>query len=139
MKKLYLTAALMVTCLLGLGLSARAQDADAVIVNVPFEFVAGSTTLPAGEYRIGRINPDTNRELAIRSYDKGGAILLPMTYDVGTVEKPALDFQHVGGKYFLSAVKTLGGVYSMPASREMVMLGRKDTPNPSTLSASGSH
>jgi len=38
MKKSYLTAVLTLTCLLGLGISARAQDAEGVRVNVPFEF-----------------------------------------------------------------------------------------------------
>ena len=40
MKKSYLTAVLMLMCLLGAGVvSARAQSTDAVVVNVPFEFV----------------------------------------------------------------------------------------------------
>ncbi len=53
------------------GVSARAQSADAVVVSVPFEFVAGGATLPAGEYRIDRVNPGVNRELAIRGYNNG--------------------------------------------------------------------
>jgi hypothetical protein len=52
--------------------------------------------------------------------------------------QPALNFEHVGGKYFLAAIKTLNGVYTMPASREMVMLGKVNAPIPSTSSASGS-
>jgi hypothetical protein len=35
MKKSYLTAVLTLTCLLGLGISARAQDTEGVRVNVP--------------------------------------------------------------------------------------------------------
>lgn len=71
MKKLYLTAVLMLTCLLGIVVSAHAQDADAVVVSVPFEFVAGGVILPAGEYRVSRVNPGMNRELAISGYNKG--------------------------------------------------------------------
>ena len=48
MKKSYLIAVLTLTCLLGLGISARAQDTEGVRVNIPFEFIAGGTTLPAG-------------------------------------------------------------------------------------------
>jgi hypothetical protein len=48
MKTSYFTAVLTLTCLLGLGISARAQDTEGVRVNVPFEFVAGGATLPAG-------------------------------------------------------------------------------------------
>jgi hypothetical protein len=139
MKKSYLTAVLMLMCLLGVGVSARAQDADAVVVSVPFEFVAGGATLPAGEYRVSRINPGINRELAISGYNKGSAFLLPVTFDEAAAPngQPTFSFEHVGGKYFLSGIKTLSGVYTMPASREMVMLGKATSPSPSTSSASG--
>jgi hypothetical protein len=137
MKKVYFTAVLILTCLLGVGVSARAQDADAVVASVPFEFVAGGATLPAGEYRINRVNPGVNRELAIRGHNKGNAFLLPLAFDDGPDNEPTLSFEHVGGKYFLSRIKTSSGVYSMPASREMVMLGKTNSPSPSTSSASG--
>jgi hypothetical protein len=137
MKKSYLTALLMLTCLLGVGVSAHAQDADAVVVSVPFEFVAGGATLPAGEYRVSRVNPGVNRELAISGYNKGSAFLLPLAFDNGPADQPTLSFEHVGGKYFLSKIKTPGGVYTMTTSREMVMLGKANSPSPSTSSASG--
>ena len=140
MKKSYLTAVLMLTCLLGVGIGARAQDADGVVVSVPFEFVAGGAMLPAGEYRINRVNGIT-RQLSIRSYDKGEAFLIPITFDGITVaaKEPTLSFEHVGGKYFLSKIKTLGGVYTMATPPEMVMLGKANTPSPSGSSASGGH
>jgi hypothetical protein len=137
MKKSYVTAVLMLTCLLGIGVSARAQDADAVVVSVPFEFMAGGATLPAGEYRVSRVNPGVNRELAIRGYNKGNAFLLPLAFDDGPADGPTLSFEHVGGKYFLSKIKTLSGVYTMPASREMVMLGKTNSPSPVSSGASG--
>jgi hypothetical protein len=136
MKKSYLTAVLMLMCLLGVGVSARAQDADAVVVSVPFEFVAGGATLPAGEYRVSRVNPHVNRELAISGYNKGNAFVLPVAFDEGAANGPTLSFAHVGGKYFLSRVKTLSGVYTIPASEEMVMLGKAKSPSPNTSSAS---
>ena len=138
MKKSYFSGVLMLMCLLGVGVSARAQDADAVVVSVPFEFVAGGATLPAGEYRVSRVNPSVNRELAISGYNKGSAFLLPLAFDdVAADGKPTLSFEHVGGKYFLSSIKTLSGVYTMPASREKVMLGKANSPSPSTPSAAG--
>jgi hypothetical protein len=137
MKKSYLTAVLMLTCLLGVGVSARAQDADAVVVSVPFEFVAGGATLPAGQYRVNRLNQDVSRELAIIGNNKAGAFLLPLSFDDSPAGHVTLAFEHVGGKYFLSTIHTLTGVYTMPASREMVMLGKANSPSPSTSSASG--
>jgi hypothetical protein len=139
MKKSYVAAVLMLMCVLGVGVSAHAQDADAVVVRVPFEFVAGGKTLPAGEYRVSRINPGVNRELAIGGYNKETAYLLPVAFNDGPANEPTLSFEHVGGKYFLSRIKTLSGVYIMPASREMNMLAQMNTPSPSNSSASGSH
>jgi hypothetical protein len=137
MKKSYLKAVLMFTCLLGVGVSARAQDADVVVVRVPFEFVVGGATLPAGDYRVSRVNPGANRELAISGNEKGNVFVLPVAFDDGPANQPTLSFEHVGGKYFLSRIKTPSGVYSMPASREMVMLGKANSPGPSSSSASG--
>lgn len=137
MKKSYLTAVLMLTCLLGVGVSARAQDVDAFVVSVPFEFVAGGATLPAGEYRVSRVNPGVNRELAISGYNKGNAFLLPLAFDDGPSNQPTLSFEHVAGKYFLNRIKTLSGVYTIPGSREMIMLGKSSTQG--TMSASGTN
>ena len=41
MKTSHLTVVLTLTCLLDLGMSARAEDGSSVVVSVPFEFVAG--------------------------------------------------------------------------------------------------
>jgi hypothetical protein len=140
MKRSYLTAVLMLMCVLGVGINARAQEADAVVVRVPFEFVAGGATLPAGEYRVSRVSPTTNQQLAIRGYDKGNAFLLPLVFDnaAAASDQPTLKFEHVGDKYFLTGIKTLSGLYTLPASREMVMLGKANSPSPRTSSASGS-
>ena len=138
MKKSYLTALLMLTCVLGVWRSAHAQNADVVVVSVPFEFGAGGATLPAGEYRISRVSPGVGPELAISGHNKENAYLLPLTFDNSPANEPTLSFEHVGGKYFLSRIKTLSGVYTMPASREMVMLGKANPPSPSTSPASGS-
>ena len=139
MNKMYFTAVLILMGLFGVGVRAHAQVADAVVVSVPFEFVAGGATLSAGEYRIGRVSYGSIPELAIRSYDKPGAFLLPLTFDenAGTDNQPTLRFEYLGGKHFLSAITTLDGVYTMPASRGMVVLGKANSPSPSTSSASG--
>jgi hypothetical protein len=63
--------------------------------------------------------------------------VLPLAFDYGPANEPTLTFEHVGGKYFLSRIKTLSGVYTMPASREMAMLGNANSPSPSASSASG--
>ena len=138
MNKSYLAAVLIVTCILGLGISARAQDADGVTVTVPFEFVAGSVTLPAGKYRVERVNPGTSRDLVIHSYDNGGTILLPIVFDGAPTDQPTLRFEHVAGRYLLRSVKTLDGVYTVPLPRAMVALA-KQMKDQGTLSSSGTN
>jgi len=68
MKKSYLTIVLTMTSLLGLNMSARAQDASRVTVTVPFAFVAGGQSLPAGTYSVGHVSPYSHPGLIISSY-----------------------------------------------------------------------
>jgi hypothetical protein len=138
MKKLYLIAVLTAICLLGLNISAPAEDLDGAIVTVPFEFVAGGVTLPAGEYRVDRVSSNGDPELAIRSYNKGGgAFLLPITFAAVADGQPKLSFEQVGDKHFLSQVETLRGVYTLGLPRAAAALARmKDQ---GTSSSSGTN
>jgi hypothetical protein len=125
MTKYYSTIVLALACVLGLGVIARAQDASGVIAKVPFEFVAGGKTLPAGTYRVSHVfSPETNPGLFIRS-DKDGAMLLPIVFDGAAAEQAELSFAHVGDKYFLSEVGTPAGVYTIATPRAMTQLAQK--------------
>jgi hypothetical protein len=130
MKKSYLSIALTLTCLLGLGISARAQDLGKIAATVPFDFVAGGETLPAGTYSVSRVSSGDPRSLAIRS-DDNTVFLLPMFFDgdpavvnVAPADHAELSFEHVGGKYFLSKVETLGGVYAFRTPRAMTQVAQ---------------
>jgi hypothetical protein len=136
MNKSYLTAVLTLTCLLGLGISARAQDTEGVLVNVPFEFVAGGATLPAGMYTVGRLSVDAYSGIEI-SGRGNGALVLPIAVDGTTAGQLKLSFEHVGNKYFLSKADTTGGVYTFALPRAMVALAQvKDQ---SAVSSSGTN
>ena len=135
MKKSYLAVFLTLTSLLGLGISARAQDAGRVVVTVPFEFVVGGSKLmPAGTYSIGRISTDSRPNLIIRN---GGnsALLSPIAVDEGSDEHAKLSFEHVGDKYFLGKVETPAGVYTIAVPRAVTKLAQSK--NHSTVSLSG--
>jgi len=119
MQKSYLAAVITLTCVLGLGLSARAQDTEGVRVKVPFEFVAGGVTLPAGTYTVGRRSLDTYAGIAI-SGNGYGTLVLPTTVGVVRAEQPKLNFAHVADKYFLTEADTPGGIYTFALSRAMV-------------------
>jgi hypothetical protein len=121
MKKSYLTAVLTLTCLHGLGVSARAQDTEGVRVKVPFQFVAGGATLPAGTYTVGRLSVDAYSSIEI-SGRGNGAFVLPIAVDGTPAAQPKLSFEQVGGKYFLSEADTPGGIYTFALPRAMVAL-----------------
>jgi hypothetical protein len=142
MKKSFLTAVLTLTCLLGLGISARAQDVDKLVVNVPFDFVAGGETLPAGTYSVSRVSPEVNRALEIRGNDNS-VFLLPMFFDgspesvnKASADRPELSFEHVGDKYFLSKVATPGGIYAIRTPRAMTQLAQVKDHNSGSPSGS---
>jgi hypothetical protein len=132
MKKSYLTIALTLTVLFGAGVSAHAQDSDRVIAKVPFDFVVGTKTLPAGTYTVRRASPQVGSSLLISSYNNG-AFMLPIDADSVSGGASKLSFDRVGGKYFLTKVETSERVYNIGTSPEKIKLGEmKDNGNGSS-------
>ena len=90
---------------LGLAVAGvRAQAPSKVDVNIPFEFSAGKTTLPAGVYTIKRIS-DNN--VMFRRADGQSTVILhtPVTHNSSNpnaVER--LVFSKRGEQYFLSQI-----------------------------------
>jgi hypothetical protein len=123
MKTSYFTVLFTLACVLGLGISARAEDGSSVAVTVPFQFVAGAKTMPAGRYSIGRCFPEVDRGLIIRDYDTG-VFLLPIVFDGVPADHTKLSFERVGDKYFLSKVETPAGIYTIRTSRAMTKIAQ---------------
>jgi hypothetical protein len=138
MKKSYLNVVLTLTCLLGWAEGVRAQDVSKIVANVPFEFVAGGATLPAGTYAVGGgVSPEAPLGLVlIRSHDQG-TLLLPIVFDGTPAAQGRFDFEHVGDKYFLSKVETQWGVYTFGTPRAITRLARMR--GPGTLTSSGAN
>jgi hypothetical protein len=142
-KKSSLAVVLTLTCLLGLGISARAQDLSKIAATVAFDFVARGETLPAGTYSVSRVSSGDPRSLAIRS-DDNTVFLLPMSFDGDPMpvngappDHAEFSFEHVGGKYFLSKVETPGGIYAFRTPRAMTHVAQmKDH---GTASSSGAN
>jgi hypothetical protein len=123
MKKAYVTAVLTLTCLFGLGVSARAQDTEGVSVKVPFEFVAGGANLPAGTYTVGRLSLEAYSGIAISGYGHG-TLVLPIAIDGARAGLTKLSFERVGDKYFLTQAATPAGVYTFALPKAMVALAQ---------------
>lgn len=99
--------------------SALADSRDTTVSTIPFDFVIGTTTFPAGTYSISRASDQQPGELLIRSKDgKAGAFFSPITSQPpdsnGEVK---LRFRHEGDRYFLMEV--FGGLetYTINSSR----------------------
>ena len=124
MRKHHLSVVLALFSLAGLGLGAQAQASDAVVANVPFEFVAGGVTLPAGTYSVSRVSSAWDSHLLIRNGEHS-VFLLPIHFQGAVAENALFRFEHVGNQYFLSKVKTPSGVYTMGAHRALTTVAQK--------------
>ena len=108
MKKQISRALLGLAAALALAVAANAQVLGAVVINVPFDFVAGGKQLPAGSYTVRRVRSDAETALIIRSEDgRSSAVVLTNTGDAGP-SKAALVFRQHGDRYFLAGVSVPG-------------------------------
>lgn len=115
MKKQYLVVLFTLICVLGLGPGARAQEEGTVVVKVPYDFLVVGRVLPAGTYRVSRVDfPAGPRELEISSYEtRASVVLVPTFFDDLQTGHAQLNFAHIGNKYVLSAVETPIGTYAI--------------------------
>jgi hypothetical protein len=118
MFKQCLSAVLTLTCLLGSSLTAHALDSRSIVVNVPFEFIAGTTVLPAGTYSVERTSTDSDSALVIKGYGNS-VFLLPIVFDGITGGQASAGFEQVGNKHFLSKIETPAGAYTIAIPRPM--------------------
>jgi len=119
----YSIFALVLLAFAGTVVVAHAQEEGKVVVSVPFDFFAGTKMLPAGKYTVSRSSSDTNSPLII--YGNGNSVLvLPVAFDDVPADNLRFNFDHVGGAYLLSEVKTQIGTYSIGTSREAATLTR---------------
>jgi hypothetical protein len=128
MKNQYLTVLFTLICVLGLGLGARAQEEDTVLAKIPYDFVVGGQVLPAGTYRFSRIDTTgSSRALQISSYEtRASAFLIPTVFDDFQTGHAKLNFEHVGNKYFLSAIETPIGTYAITIPPSAIKLAQME-------------
>jgi len=84
--------------------SARqAQAQQSLVVDIPFEFVAGHATLPAGEYYVQSASSGSDITLIRRGDSRASAMVLSMaTETLNPQSKSKLIFNQYGNRYFLS-------------------------------------
>jgi len=121
MKKKYASILLTLTCLLGLGVAAKAQIRGEIIVTLPFEFVVGGKTLPAGTYTLSRFSDDKFEGLILSSYENRTSVFVhPIEIESAHADKPSVSFERVREQHFLSRIQTANDVYNIPLSRSVI-------------------
>ena len=116
MKK-YARFLVAIAFILGLSGAAKAENQDGVIATLPFSFVVGGKTLPAGTYTMRTVSGESGL-LMITNHDTSKSVfVLPYVNDSASTDKPELDFQRGGDEHFLSSIHTALRDYRIPVSQ----------------------
>jgi hypothetical protein len=123
MKKHYLRILIALIGVAGLGMSAKGQAVDQIVVKIPYDFVVAGKTLPAGTYRVNRLRDADPGVLILSSFEnRTSAIVLPTTHvDSSSADKVQVSFERVGGQYFLSKIETADHAFTIPVSRSEIL------------------
>jgi len=102
------TRALVMAGMMALTVLATTRVAEAqkaVVVNIPFDFVAGSTQLPAGEYTVSVSTP-THSVILISRKDATASAFISTNAAVSAMPQTEskLIFNRYGDRYFLAQV-----------------------------------
>jgi hypothetical protein len=141
MRKLCLRIAVALVSFAGLGITAKAQAVDQVVVTIPFQFVVDGKTLPAGTYRVNRVSDDRWAGLILSSFEnRASAIVHPI--EVESMEstpdgKAHVGFETAGGEHFLSKIETADHVFTIPVSGAEILLAEKSHTDSSSGSSVG--
>ena len=119
-------------------MAAPAATSDQLLVNVPYDFVVGDKTLPAGTYRVSRVSTNNVGTLLLKNVDNHSGVLLNASeWEDARADKPELRFQQVAGQHFLSAIETSEHVFNIPVSKSEVVLAMKSQQGSPASNAAG--
>src|SRR5258708_16888301 len=108
-KQSFLLAGLLVLSSMAATQVARAQET--MVADIPFAFTAGNATLPAGEYRVQKVDGNS-AGLLIPCSDASAAAMV-VTHAAQAKELPSqskIIFKRYDNRYFLSPVLTAGSL-----------------------------
>jgi hypothetical protein len=116
---------LILASLCGLVVRARAETHREVTVKIPYKFVAGGRTLPAGTYTVSRLSDDRLAGLSIVNYEeRSGVLVLTNQFENRPADDAKVRFERVGDMYYLSSIQTLDGVYTVSLPHSISVLAR---------------
>jgi hypothetical protein len=135
MNKTYLRIATALIGFAGLAISAKAQAVDQVIVDIPFDFSVAGKTLPAGNYRVSRVNDWNDRALLIRSLENHAGVIIFSDYtQSASRENTKLTFKQVGDEHFLGTIATADHVFGISVSPQDVQAAERQQNAPTVSS-----
>ena len=134
----------VMTSLLLLSLMVVAQVVQAqepVVVNIPFEFVAGKLALPPGEYRVEKLENGSAAVLIHRAHSSASFMVMTLPARASVPQSNSkLVFNRYGNRYFLSEYWSAGSSSGrlLPKSareKEMSRIAKLETQGQVTLVA----
>ncbi|HVH71773.1 MAG TPA: hypothetical protein VNB49_11770 [Candidatus Dormibacteraeota bacterium] len=137
-------ALLRMTGMLALALLATTQVVRAqepVLANIPFAFTAGDTALPAGEYRVEKLQQGS--AVVLIRCTEGSPAVMVMTSAAetnGPHGKTKLIFHRYGNRYFLAQIWSAGSSHGreLPKSakeKEQALAAQNVAPDQVTIVA----
>lgn len=135
----FVTATLFVLSLIVAAQVAKADDP--LLVNIPFAFVAGNATLPAGEYRVQKLDGNSAVVLIRCSDARTSAMALSNATQAKEIQTQSkLIFKRYDNRYFLTQVWAAGSnrgreLLKSHAEKEAAQSARLETTGEVTLIA----
>ena len=111
MKRQLLNAFIVIGFIVAATAAAQAQGVRRMVVNVPFDFVVGKRTLPAGTYTFKQLTRDNDKPLLLQSANRRTTQIVltnPVEAAASAETVAQLDFRRYGDKYFLARVWSAG-------------------------------
>ena len=115
-------ALMMFMAVLTITAQAQASGSQKINAHIPFAFNVGRTSLPAGEYTITVLNPNSDRKvLQIRSADgKSSALIQTNELSANAPEQTKLVFNRYGNRYFFAQARMAGESTTFAAVKSSV-------------------
>src|SRR4051794_6779192 len=121
MKKTAYTAIALLVLVGSMAMAAQAQSVrlPQVRADIPFQFHVGNTTLPAGEYMVRLVNPDSDAmTLQISDRDGGANAIISMNGAHGSGQGTTkLGFRRYGTQYYFAEVWINGATDGLRAPK----------------------
>jgi hypothetical protein len=142
MRKLYMRILIALIGVAGLGVAAKGQAVDQIVVNVPYEFVLAGKTLPAGSYKVNRVSNSNVGVLVFTNIEnRSSAMVLATQVESNDTDKASVSFEQVGEEHFINKIETAEHLFTISVSRSEILeaAARSHSGTSASGSSSGSN